>query len=117
MPKTYCYLPQKTIDEIEKIQVDNNYSSMSQVLKELVDIGLKSYSSKNIIPTNNKSDKEADLRMKHTTYMLRMIGITSDVLRCVFDKSKVDGAHNNAEEQLAFIKNKVDHYIDGYIND
>ena len=117
MPKTYCYLPQKTIDEIEKIQVDNNYSSMSQVLKELVDIGLKSYSSKNIIPTNNKSDKEADLRMKHTTYMLRMIGITSDVLRCVFDKSKVGGAHNNAEEQLAFIKNKVDHYIDGYIND
>jgi len=88
-----------------------------QVLKELVDIGLKSYSSKNIIPTNNKSDKEADLRMKHTTYMLRMIAITSDVLRCVFDQSKVDGAHNNAEEQLAFIKNKVDHYIDGYLND
>ena len=117
MPKTYCYLPQKTIDEIEKIQVDNNYSSMSQVLKELVDIGLKSYSSKNIIPTNTKSDKEADLSMKHTTYMLRMIAITSDVLRCVFDQSKVDGAHNNAEEQLAFIKNKVDHYIDGYLND
>lgn len=117
MPKTYCYLPQKTIDEIEKIQVNDNYNSMSQVLKELIDLGLQSYSSKNTTSTNNKSDKEADLRMKHTTYMLRMIGITSDVLRCVFDKSKVDGAHNNAEEQLAFIKNKVDHYIDGYIND
>ncbi len=117
MPKTYCYLPQKTIDEIEKIQVDNNYGSMSQALKELVDLGLQAYNAKNTTPANNKSDKEADLRMKHTTYMLRMISITSDVLRCVFDKNKIDGAHNNAEEQLAYIKNKVDHYIDEYIND
>ena len=90
---------------------------MSQVLKELVSLGLQAYVSKNTTPENNKSDKEAGLRMKHTTYMLRMIGITSDVLRCVFDKNKVDGSNNNAEEQLAFIKNKVDHYIDGYLND
>lgn len=111
------YLPQKTIDGIEKIQVDDNYGSLSQVLKELIDLGLQAYSLKNRIPINNKSNREVDLRMKHTTYMLRMIGITSDVLRCVFDKNKVDGTHNNAEEQLAYIKNKVDHYIDGYIND
>lgn len=55
--------------------------------------------------------------LEETISMLRMIAITSDVLRCVFDQSKVDVAHNNAEEQLAFIKNKVDHYIDGYLND
>jgi len=40
MPKSYCYLSQKTILQLEQIKQDEGYESTSQVMKEMIALGI-----------------------------------------------------------------------------
>jgi len=121
MPKAYCYLPQKTIDQLEKVKLSDGYDSSSHVMKDMLEIGLKVHlmnqDDKLSDDDKYKLEKEEELQKKHTTYLLRLLGLSADIFRCVHDKSKLPDSKNNAEEDIAKIKNKVDSFIDGYIND
>lgn len=112
MSKVYCYLPQMYVDQIEEIKTAEKYDSQSQVLKELIELGLKARAIKNIGPIN--SDREDELRTKHSAYLLRLLSMTSEILRFVFDKNKTRGKQDNVDELLEQIKEKVDSYIDGH---
>ena len=43
MPKSYCYLSQKTSLQLEQIKQDEGYDSTSQVMKEMIDLGIRVY--------------------------------------------------------------------------
>ena len=43
MPKSYCYLSQKTILQLEQIKQDEGYYSSSQVMKEMIALGIQIY--------------------------------------------------------------------------
>lgn len=120
MPKAYCYLPQKTIDQLEKVKLSDGYDSSSHVMKHMIEIGLKVYSMNqdNELSDDDKYklEKELELQKKHTTYLLRLLGLSADIFRCVYDKEKLPDPKNNVEEDIASIKNKVDVFIDEYIN-
>lgn len=121
MPKSYCYLSQRTILQLEQIKQDEGYESTSQVMKEMIDLGIRVYTQNkdaaNMSPEDKiRLEKEEELKAQHTTYLLRLLGFSTDILRCVYDKEKLNTTHDTAEDHIANIKKKVDNYIDGYIN-
>ena len=120
MPKSYCYLSQKTILQLEQIKQDEGYDSSSQVMKEMIALGIQIYErNKGAAGMSDeekrKFEKEEELKAQHTTYLLRLLGFSTDILRCVYDKEKLNAQHDNAEDHISNIKKKVDHFIDGYI--
>lgn len=121
MPKVYCYLNQKIIDQLEQIKQDDGYDSSSQLMKEMIELGIKIYLiNKSNEPVDDaekrRLEKEEELNRQHTTNLLRILGITTDIFRCVFDKEKINTTALSADDQIAKIKDKVDSFIDGYIN-
>ena len=121
MPKSYCYLSQKTIIDLEQIKQDEGYDSNSQVMKEMIELGIRIYlQNKDEVRMSPEEkmrlEKEEELKAQHTTYLLRLLGFSADILRCIYDKDKLNSEHENAEDHISTIKKKVDNYIDGYIN-
>ena len=121
MPKAYCYLPQKTLDQLDKVKLDDGYDSSSHVMKDMIEIGLKVHlmNQGNVLSGDDKyrMEKEEELQKKHTTYLLRLLGLSADIFRCVYDENKIPKSKGNVEEDIAEIKNKVESFIDSYIND
>jgi len=121
MPKAYCYLNQKTCDQLEAIKVDEGYDSSSQAMKEMIALGIKVYLNNKENPPmgsaeEKRLEKEEELNRQHTTHLLRLLGISADIFRCVYDQKKLAEGSNNADEQIALIKKKVDNFIEGYID-
>lgn len=121
MPKSYCYLSQKTILNLEQIKQEEGYDSTSQVMKEMIELGIRIYvqnkDGARMSPEEKmRLEKEEELKAQHTTYLLRLLGFSTDILRCIYDKNKLNSEHDSAEDHITTIKNKVDNYIDGYIN-
>jgi len=119
MPKAYCYLPQKTIDQLEAVKLSDGYDSSSHVMKDMIELGIKVHlmnkENHESIDEKNKREKEEELQKKHTTYLLRLLGLSADIFRCVHDKNKLPDSTNYVEEDIAKIKNKVDAFIEGYL--
>lgn len=121
MPKAYCYLNQKTIDQLEAINRDEGYGSSSQTMKEMIELGIKVYLHNKENPglgeeEKRRLEKEEELNRQHTTHLLRLLAISADIFRCVYDKNKLPEEMENAEEHIATIKKKVDNFIEGFIN-
>lgn len=121
MPKAYCYLNQKIIDKLESIKLDEGHDSSSQTMKEMIELGIKVYLHKKDNPEiseeeKRRLEKEEELNRQHTTNLLRLLAVSADIFRCVFDKEKLVEGSNNAEEHFALIKTKVDNFIEGYVN-
>jgi hypothetical protein len=121
MPKAYCYLNQKIIDQLETIKQDEGHDSTSQTMKEMIELGIKIYqhNKENPPPEDAESrrlEKEAELNSQHTTHLLRLLGISADIFRCVYDKSKLPDGTNNADDHIALLKKKVDNFVEGYLN-
>ncbi|MBN9230963.1 MAG: hypothetical protein BGO90_15195 [Legionella sp. 40-6] len=121
MPKAYCYLTQKTLDQLESIKQEEGHTSSSQTMKEMIELGIKVYLHNKDTPSlsedeKRRLEKEEELKRQHTTHLLRLLGISADIFRCVYDKNKLSGEANNADEHIAELKKKVDNFIDGFIN-
>jgi hypothetical protein len=117
----YCYLNQKTYDQIEAIKEEEGHDSLSQAVKEIIELGIKVYLNNKDKPEldedeKRRLEKEAELEKQQTTNILRLLGISADILRCVYDKSKLNDGADDADEQISLLKKKVDNYVDGYIN-
>lgn len=120
MPKAYCYLNQKTFDQLEVINEDEGYESLSQTMKEMIELGIKVYLHNKENPGVSEQEKrllmkEEELNRHHTTHLLRLLAINADIFRCVFDKNKIPDVSTSADEHIAALKKKVDNFIEGYI--
>ncbi|MFT4058949.1 MAG: hypothetical protein QM652_05310 [Legionella sp.] len=120
MPKAYCYLSQKTLDQLESIRQEEEHTSSSQTMKEMIELGIKVYLHNKDTPSlseeeKRRLEKEEELNRQHTTHLLRLLGISADIFRCVYDKNKLAGEANNADEHIAELKKKVDNFIEGFI--
>lgn len=121
MPKAYCYLTQKTIDQPESIKKDEGHDSSSQTMKEIIELGIKVYLHNKENPTMSEDEKrrlekEEELNKQHTTHLLRLLAVSADIFRSVYDKNKFPEGPENADDHIAALKKKVDIYIDGFIN-
>ena len=121
MPKVYCYLNQKTVDQLEQIKLNEAHESTSQTMKEIIDLGIKVYlhNKENLALSESdkkRLEKEEELKQQHTMYLLRLLSLNADILRCVYDENKFTNPSNHVEEHIAKTKQKVDHFIEGYVN-
>ena len=121
MPKAYCYLSQKTLDQLEAIKQEEGQESSSQTMKEIIELGIKVYlhNKENPSPSGDEKrrlEKEDELNRQHTRHLLRQLSISADILRCVYDPNKFPSGASNVEDHIAETKKKVDNYIDGYLN-
>lgn len=119
MLKLYCYLSQQKVDQLEQIKKEEGHRSTSAVMKEMIDLGLKVYlhnKDKGSAEEIELLKKEAELNRQHTRYLLRILSLNNDILRCVYDNNKFPEESGLFEDHIAKMKQKVDHYIDGYIN-
>lgn len=121
MPKIYCYLEQQTTDQLEQIKIDEGYKSSSQVVKEMTNLGIKTYihSKKDQLSKDDKHrlEKDKELTQHHTMYLLRLLALNADILRFVYDPSKLPDSFGNIEEHLVKINQKMHQFIDGYVKD
>lgn len=121
MPKAYCYLNQKTIDQLDSIKKDEGHDSSSQTMKEMIELGIKVYLHNKESPAvsedeKRRLEKEEELNRQHTTHLLRLLAVSADIFRCVYDKNKLPEGSINADDHIAALKKKVDNFVDGYIN-
>ena len=121
MPKAYCYLSQKIIDQLEVIKEKKGHRSTSQTMKELIELGIETYRQNEEKPELSnyekiRLEKEDELNRQHTTHLLRLLALNADIFRCVFDKNKLLEGAFTAEDHIAELKKKVDNFIDGYVN-
>jgi hypothetical protein len=121
MPKAYCYLSQKIIDQLEVIKEKKGHRSTSQTMKELIELGIETYRQNEEKPELSnyekiRLEKEDELNRQHTTHLLRLLALNADIFRCVFDKNKLLEGAFTAEDHIAELKEKVDNFIDGYVN-
>lgn len=118
MPQVHCYLNQKMADQLDDIKQEEHYESSSQTMKEILSLGIDSYFKNkdmaSIDGIKHKQQKEEKLNKMHTTYLLRILELNADILRCVYDNNKIINSHDNPEEHISKIKNKVDQYIKEY---
>ena len=120
MPKVYCYINQKMTDQLEKIKQDEGYESSSEAMKEMLSLGIKVYLVNKENPSMGEAEKkrlerEEELRNMHTEYMLRMLEISAETFRCVYDKNKIKDGPDTAREHIVNVKNKMAKYIDDYV--
>ena len=120
MPQVHCYLSQKMADQLEKIKNDEGYDSSSQAMKEMLSLGIKVYLVNKENPSLDEAEKkrfekEEELRNMHTEYMLRMLELTADTFRCVYDQHKIKDGPDTAGEHIIKIKHKIAKYIDDYV--
>jgi Tfp pilus assembly protein PilP len=121
MPKAYCYLSQKTIDQLNAIKQDEGHEYSSQTMKEMIELGIKVYAHNKENPDldpaeKRRLEKEEELNRQHTTHLLRLLGISADIFRCVYDKNKLNVTSDSPDDHISELKKKVDNYIEGYIN-
>lgn len=121
MPQLHCYINQKMADQLESIRQGEGYDSTSQAMKEMIALGIKVYlinkeSDDKTEAEKNRLEKEEELQKMHTTYLLRIMELSADILRCVYDKDKAQNGQQVVGDQIALIKKKVDDYIHNYVS-
>ena len=121
MPQVHCYLNQKMADQLEQIREEEGYDSLSQAVKEMLSLGMKVHLVNKENPSigedeKKRFDKEEELRNLHTEYLLRMLELSADTFRCVYDKDKIKDAPDTAGEHIVKIKHKITKYLDDYVN-
>lgn len=108
------YLNKNTLADI-KVLAKKSKKTLSATAAELIDIGyqLKQHQEKQNIDAIHP--KKEELISRHTQYLLMIMAITSDILRCIRnEKSKytektADEAINRIEKNtLDFIKNFIE---------
>ena len=121
MPQVHCYLNQKMADQLEEIRKEEGYDSLSQAVKEMLSLGIKVHLVNKENPSlsdeeKSRLEKEEELKNKHTEYLLRMLEISADTFRCVYDKEKIKDAPDTAGEHIVKVKQKISKYVEDYVS-
>lgn len=52
--------------------------------------------------------KKRNLNKQQTTHLLRLLAVSADIFRCVYDKNKLPEGSVNADDHIAGLKKKID---------
>lgn len=113
MPKAFCYLDEHTIEKLQEMANKAN-QSFSKSMRDIVLLGLQVHEMQEKNDGSTK-EKEAELTSKHTEYLLRILNIVGEIYHCSFDKERLSHPSESPEESLAKIRDKVQTYLDGYL--
>lgn len=109
MSKISIYI-KDSIEEQLKQEAKKNEKSLSEYAGELIELGLKIKS----MQQDESRKKEEELMDKTPEYLLRIMNICSEVLRCSYDPNKALQKAETADEALSMIREKAVSYINGF---
>lgn len=120
MPQVHCYLPKKTVDQLERIKQVNGHTSLSKAIREMIESGIKETLAREALPEDDSEEKkrlekEEQQRNQQTMYLHKILSLNTDILRCVYDKNKLPEARKMAEEKLVDIKKTVEDFTEGWV--
>jgi len=88
MPRVVSFLNDEIMKNIKELYKDSD-KSLSRIISELVDIGYKVKQHHETQQTDPIEKRKAELKDKHTEYLLRIMAVTTDIYRCIRnEKSK-----------------------------
>jgi len=99
-------LPKEMIVELQNI-ANSSDKSFSNVVKLMIEYGLEVHKKLQ----GDEGKKKEDLEAKTTEYIIRIFGITSEVLRCVYDQEKSKHKEENAEKVLLKIEKMAQNFL------
>ena len=120
MPQVHCYLPKKTVEQLEQIKQTYGHSSLSKTVREMIESGIKEVLAREAIPEDNTEEKlrlerEEQHRNQQTMYLHKILSLNTDILRCVYDKNKVPDPRKQVEDKLVDIKKTVEDFTEGWV--
>jgi len=115
MPKVFCYINENVQEQLEQIKIDEGFSSLSKTMQEMLTLGIRVYLH-NKEKGDSGADKMEELVQQHSKFLLRILALNTDILHCVYDNKKITEGTVTVEERIALHKQKVDHFIEGFIN-
>lgn len=120
MPQVHCYLPQKTVEQLERIQQTYGHTSLSKAVREMIEFGIKEILAREAPPADNSEEKqrlekEEQQRNQQTMYLHKILTLNTDILRCVYDKNKLPESTKKVDEKLVEIKKTVDDFTEGWV--
>lgn len=115
MAKIATFINPELINSIKELYKDSD-KSFSKIISELIDIGYKVKLHQNTQQQPDlQEERKAQLKDNHTEYLLRIMAIASDVLRCIrnekskYSEEKIDDVFNTITANTRnFIKKKLD---------
>ena len=109
MQRIVSYLEDDVVKNLRDLSKETD-KSMSKIISEVIDIGYKVKLHHDINRPSLQEEKKAELKEKHTEYLLRILSIVADIYRCNRnDKSKYEA--ENANEALETISSNVINFI------
>jgi hypothetical protein len=112
MPQINSTLSINLINEIQEIAKKTN-KSFSRFVSELIEQGLKLYKNNDVLLSQKTHPNNSDLESKHTEYLLRILAISADILRCTRNnKSKY--SEKETDDVINTITSNVQKYIKNY---
>lgn len=109
MQRVVSYLEDDIVKGLKELY-KNSDKSMSKIISEIIDIGYKVKLHHKENQSNPQIEKRAELKEKHTVYLLRIMAIAADIYRCVRnDKSKYD--EENVDDVLTTIASNTQNFI------
>jgi hypothetical protein len=107
MPQINTSLPEEMIMELQNISKESQ-KSFSNTVKLMIEYGLDVY--KQLQGKDNKNSEKPP-EDKNTEYLLKIFGVTTDILRCVYDKKKSKHGAENADEAINKIELRVQKFL------
>lgn len=120
MPQVHCYLPQKTVEQLERIKKTYGHSSLSKAVREMIELGIREIVAREAPPEENmeeklRLEKEEQHKNQQNMYLHKILSLNTDILRCVYDKNKLPDARKQVEEKLVDIKKTVEDFTEGWV--
>ncbi len=114
MPKVTTFLNEDTIRNLNEL-CKNTGKSLSKIIAELVEIGYQIKQNHDTKKSITHDEKNTELALKHTEFLLRILNINSEILRKVYNEpSKC--TEKTVDLKLAEIKTHVQKLVETKVN-
>jgi len=113
MSTVAVYFANELIDRLKRYAEERKLN-FSEACRELIELGFKVGDAQER-GQSEESKRKQELEDKHTSYLLQILNIEKEILRCVFNKEATTLGGATAEEDLLIIKENVKNFIESYM--
>lgn len=114
MPRLTTFVD-KTTEKQVKDNAEQEGVSVSVYTASLIKLALKIKQLQGDENKQNEEEKKAELEEKHTEFLLKILGLQAEVLRCVYDSSKVKNKTGDVESNINRIDEKAKEFIHQFL--
>ena len=116
MPRLVTFVGEHTLETINE-KAEKNKISASKYASGLIEFALKIKSMEADPKAKKAEEKRRELELKTPEYLLRILNISSEILRCNHDPEKMKVKQADVDHALDSITAEVKTYLKGYLGE